>query len=121
MSWIDGERASRCFFGRTILPVLLEPERIHRQDARVAGHPELPFGQDLRQAIAQHLPRAKAEVERMCDLESENIVRPFSYDSTSVSEHALGIVSQHPFNLRRGISAMSEQELERMFTSRKRL
>jgi hypothetical protein len=37
MSWVEDERATRYFFGTTILAVLLEGERVHRKDARVAG------------------------------------------------------------------------------------
>ena len=80
MSWVDGERAARHFFGTTVLAVLLEAERVHRQDARVAGCRSLPFGQNLGHTIAQHVPPAEAEVERMCDHESENIARPVDDD-----------------------------------------
>src|SRR5215467_9382085 len=35
-----------------------------------------------------------------------------------MTEHALRIVCQHPFDFRRRVSAMCDQELERVFTSR---
>ena len=82
MSGIEGERATRYLFGTTILAVLLEAERVHRKDARVAGHRGLPFGQHLGDTIPHHAPLAEAKVERMCDHERENVARPVDHDGT---------------------------------------
>ena len=40
---VEGERTPGRLFGATILAVLLQRERVHRQDARVAGHRGVPF------------------------------------------------------------------------------
>ena len=80
MSWVDGERAASRSFGTTVLAVLLKAEGVHRKDTRVAGRRGLPFGQNLGHTFAQHVPPAEAEVERMCDLERENIAWPVDHD-----------------------------------------
>ena len=69
MAGVDGERASRGLFGTTILAVLLQGERVHRQDARITGRRSLPCRQHLRDAIAHRAPPAEPEVERMRDHE----------------------------------------------------
>ena len=86
MSGIEGERAPRHLFGTTILAVLLEGERVHRKDARVAGHCGVPFRQHLGDTIAHHASPAEAEVECMRDHERENVARPVDDDGAVTFE-----------------------------------
>jgi hypothetical protein len=80
MSGIERERAARHPFGAMILAVLLEAERIHRKDAGVAGLGGLPLGQHADDTLPHHAPLAEAEVERVCDDECQNVVRPVDDD-----------------------------------------
>ena len=70
------------FFGTAILAILLKGERVHGKDARVAGRGVLPFGQHLSDAIPHHASPAQAEVERMCDHESDKVARPVNDDGS---------------------------------------
>jgi hypothetical protein len=81
MSWVKGERATRHFFGTTILAILLKGECVHRKYARVAGHRGVPLGQHLGDTIPHHASPAEAEVQCMRDHERENVPRPVDDDS----------------------------------------
>src|SRR5215471_15730932 len=54
MSRVKGKRAARHPLGTAVLAVLLEGERVHRKDARVAGGGALPWRQHPSDAIAHH-------------------------------------------------------------------
>ena len=82
MSGIECQRTTRDLFGTTILPVLLEGERVHRKHARIAGHLAIPFGQHLGDTIPHHAPPAKVKVERMRNNKRENVARPIDDDGT---------------------------------------
>src|SRR5437660_1254902 len=80
MSGVEGERATRGLLGLTVLTVFLEPECIHRKDARVAGRRGFPSRQYPGDTIAQHALVTEAEVQRMCNHERENVAWPVDQD-----------------------------------------
>src|SRR6516164_4391889 len=60
MSRVEGERPTRYLFSTTILGVLLEGERVHRKEARIARHRGVPFRQHLGDTIPHHASPAEA-------------------------------------------------------------
>src|SRR5262249_13829544 len=80
MSRVKRKGASGRFFGTTVLPGFLEGERVHREEARIAGHRGIPFGQHLGDAIPHHAPPPEAEIQRMRDHERENVTLPVDDD-----------------------------------------
>src|SRR5262249_50789189 len=95
MSGIESERAPRNLLGTAILAVLLQAERIHCEDARVAGQRVVPFGQHLGDTGAQHAPPAEAEVERMRDRERDDVARPVD-DNGPVTFESKGRIAPQP-------------------------
>src|SRR5262245_45248889 len=94
MLGVDGERAPGRLFGTTILTVFLQRERVHRQDARVAGHRGVPFRQHLGDTIAHHASPPEAKVECMRDHERENVARPVDDDGAVTLERESGVTLQ---------------------------
>ena len=88
---VDRECAARKILRATILPVFLQPERVHREHARVAGHVAIPVRQHPGQPIAQHAPLSKAKVKRVGDDERGDVTRPVADDSAITREGQCGI------------------------------
>lgn len=92
MPGIERQRLLRNSFGALELSVLLEGEGVHPKNARITRNLSRPVRQHFLDAVAHHAPPAKVEVERVCDRECEDVVRPVDEDGVIKHDRTCRIV-----------------------------
>ncbi len=70
---LERERTTGGGLGRVVIAVLLEAERMHRENVAEAGVSRVPVRQRGGDAVAQHRARAEAKVERVRDAQRDEV------------------------------------------------